>query len=207
MHKATAPKPGTKPSPFSPGNNGTLENTAHGAVYQLLKRSVKPQHVPVEAGKTSHYKTTPQQRTEPGEQEQPELVTSPSYWGNWEPCFPKGAASASPSWTEGAGGHRRGQSQPQRPQHSGPKEETQGMRWSKNPRETRPHEETQTAGICVLPNSGPWDAATANPHERTEPTGGSARVPKVLPETTGAREEPGGHGTRETPTEPRGAKE
>lgn len=47
MHKA-----GTKPSPFSPGNDGTgkapLENTAHRAVYQLLKRSVKPQNVPVE---------------------------------------------------------------------------------------------------------------------------------------------------------------
>lgn len=72
MHKATAPKPGTKPSPFFQGNDGTgktpLENTAHGAVYQLLKRSIKPQHVPVDPGKTSDYKKTPQQRTEPGVQ-------------------------------------------------------------------------------------------------------------------------------------------
>lgn len=128
------------------------------------------------------YKTTPEQSTEPGVQEQPEspLVTG----GTGSTGFPRGlqgTASTSPSqrMLEDTGGERINHSthntrgQRRKPRGcGGPK--TQG----KNLAGAVPMRGHEKLGCCVPLHSGPWDAATACPHERNRTHGMQCPCPK-----------------------------
>lgn len=97
------------------------------------------------------------------------------YWGNWEPRFPKGATGSSqcqPLMDRECWRTREGTESTTAPTTLGAKGGNPGdvvvqkPRGRSDPAGAVPMRRHKQLGCCVRPHSGPWEAATAHPHER-----------------------------------------